>query len=245
LNKYKTGGDFLRIRFYFQIPSKFPIKHRLGILSYLKEAIHSQSNHFYESFFVENKQQTKPYVFATYFQHIKVKNGVIHAEGLKVTVSSSDTEFIILLINGCQQLKEFTYKDLNMSLIRMELLKEKTIVQSQVWFKTLSPMLIESKDGKPLLFGQPEFEKELNFIVSNKVQVIEGRRLYQPLKIIKGNTRKMVIKENFHQQEDSNLYFTANQGQFLLEGDQRDLTFFYQNGMGLRTGVGFGAIDII
>lgn len=235
----------MRVQLYFTISSKFPINYRLIILSYLKESIRSQSNTFYNTFFIENKRETKPYAFAAYFKNIQIKNDVIYADSLSVTVTTSNTEFMIYLINGCQQTREFSYKNINMTLIRCELLKEKSITQSKVWLKTISPILVESKDRKPVLFNHPQFEKELNFIVSNMVREIEGRSLYQPIKILKNNCRRVVIKEDFHQKQDKDLYFTANQGIFLLGGDSRDLMFCYNNGIGLRTGVGFGAVQMI
>ncbi len=235
----------MRARFYFKIPPVFPIKNRLIILSILKDAIRSQSEEFYQSFFIDGKQKTKPYTFSTYFHNLEIKNKEIYADHLAVTVSSSSVQFILFLINGCQETKKFIYKDMLIVLERVELLKEKPIMESQVWMKTLSAILIESKEGEPLLAEHRDFEKELNFIMSKTVQEIEGRSLYQPIKILKSNLRKMVIKENFHQKEGRDLYFTANQGQFLLAGDPRDLTFCYINGIGLRTGVGFGTLEAL
>lgn len=235
----------MRVRLHFKIPMTLPLSYRLIILSYLKESIRSQSEGFYNSFFIKGKDKTKPYAFATYFQNLKIKNDAVQADSMNVTISSSSSEFMIYLINGCQQIREFSYKDIKLTLTRVELLREKTINQPQVWLKTLSPILIESKGGKPVLFNQPDFEKEFNFIVSTRIKEIEGRPLYEPLKILKHSLQKAVIKENFHQKQGKELYFTANQGIFLIEGDPEDLKFLYLNGIGLRTGVGFGAVQIL
>ncbi len=238
------GGVFLRVRLDFHIDN-FPLAYRLGVLSYIKQVIRSQSESFYQSFFIDNETQTKTYTFAAYFQNFKIEGDKIEADAMSVTVSSSNIEFMIYLINGCQQNKNFVYKDTTMSLRRLELLKEKTINTSQVWFRTLSPLLVESKHGKPVLASDPTFENELNIIASKMMQTNIGRDLYQPLKILNSHLKKMVIKENFHQVQDDYLYFTANKGEFLIKGDPRDLNFFYQNGLALRRGSGFGCLDIM
>jgi CRISPR-associated endoribonuclease Cas6 len=239
----KRGG-FLRVRMSFKI-SNFPLAHRLLILSYLKQAIRLQSESFYQSFFIEKERQTKSYTFASYFPKIQIIGDEIISDFMQVIVSSSNVEFMIYLINSCQQTKKFTYKNTVMSLERFELLKEHDINESKILFKTLSPVLVESKEGKPLLAGDDNFEKELNIIASKKVQTIEGRDLYQPLKLLNYELHKTVIKEYFHQENHDYLFYTANTGKILIEGDSRDLKFFYQNGIGLRNGVGFGCLDIL
>lgn len=243
-NNSKGEVIFLRVRLNFQI-SKFPVAYRLLILSYIKQAVRSQSESFYQTFFVNNEKQAKSFVFAPYFRNLEIKDDEIFAHSLLVTVTSSDLEFIIYLINGCQQNKNFSYKNFTLSLTKVEMLKEKTINKSKVWFSTLSPILVETKEGKPILVCSQDFEKELNFISSKIVETIEGRELYQPLKILESNLTKTVIKENYHQTQKNYLYYTANKGRIYIEGDPRDLTFFYQNGLGFRRGSGFGCLDII
>ncbi|MGM9987589.1 MAG: CRISPR-associated endoribonuclease Cas6 [Bacillaceae bacterium] len=235
----------MRVQLHFEMPEAFQISYRLAILSYIKESIRIQSNEYYQSFFIDNKQKMKPYAFGVYFHNIRTEGDYIHADSLKVTVSSSDVAFIILLLNGCQQVKAFTYKNMTLTLKRVELLREKNINLSQIWMQTISPILIESKEGKPLLVDDENFEREFNYITSKMIVEIEGRSLYQPLKILKHNLHKTVIKENFHQSQNKALYFTAQKGKFLLEGDPRDLMHCYQNGLGWRTGVGFGCIELL
>lgn len=234
----------MRVRLTFKI-DHFPLAYRLIILSYLKHMIRSQSETFYQSYFIDNEKQTKSHVYAAYFQNLRIRRDKIEADSMSVTVHSSNMEFMIHLLNACQKNKNFNYKKTSMSLLRFELLKEKNVKKSQIWFMTLSPLLIESKEGKPILSSDPNFEYELNSISTKIMQSNAGRPLYQPLKILNSQLRKTVIKENFHQNQDSYLFFTANKGCFLLEGDPRDLHFFYQNGLGLRNGVGFGCLDII
>lgn len=234
----------MRVLIYCLIEG-FTIANRLGILSFIKQAVRNQSEAFYYEFFEENKMKHKPFSFSAYFKNLSVVNDQIKSNEMILTVSSSDAEFIIHLINGCQKNKTHTYKTFKIVVTRVELLKEKVIHEHNVIFKTLSPMLIEDQFKKPVLASEANFETELNFISNNIIQSSLGRPLYRPLVVKKSSLRKTVIKENFHQSHDDYLYFTANHGVFELEGDPRDLNFFYDNGIGLRTGTAFGCLDIV
>ncbi|WP_374724388.1 CRISPR-associated endoribonuclease Cas6 [Calidifontibacillus erzurumensis] len=234
----------MRVRLNFKI-TEFPLAYRLLILSYIKQAVRSQSESFYHSFFVCNEKQAKPFVFAPYFQNLEIKDDLIYAENLQVTVTSSNLEFLIYLINGCQQNKNFSYKNYSLLLTKVELLKEKQINKSKVWFKTLSPILIETKEGKPVLPNSNNFEKELNYITSKIIESIDGRELYRPLTILASNLKKSVIKENYHQSQSNYLFYTASKGSLCIEGHPCDLNFIYQNGLGLRRSTGFGCLEII
>lgn len=234
----------MRVRIYCLIEG-FTIANRLGILSFIKQAVRSQSESFYSMFFEENKMKHKPYSFSPFFKNLSVVNDQIDSKEMVITVSSSDVEFIIHLINGCQKNKLHTYKNLKIEVTRVELAKSKTIQSDVALFKTLSPVLVEDQRKKPVLASDPNFETELNFISNSIMQSSLGRSLYRPLVIKNNALRKTVVKENFHQNQDDYLYFTANHGVFELEGDARDLNFFYLNGIGLRTGTAFGCLDIV
>lgn len=234
----------MRVRIYCLIEG-FNIAYRLALLSFIKQAIRNQSESFYQSFFSENKMKYKPYSFSAYFNNLSVVNDQIESNEMALYVSSSDADFIIHLINGCQKRKAFTYKTFKIDVTRVELLKEKGIHEEKVIFKTLSPLLVEDKTKKPLLAADPNFEQELNFISNNIIQSSIGRTLHRPLAVRNSSFKKTVIKENFHQNYNDYLYFTANHGVFELEGDPRDLSFFYHNGIGLRTGTAFGCLDIV
>lgn len=223
----------------------FNVAYRLAILSFIKHAVRNQSNSFYQSFFNENKVKHKPYSFSAYFHNLTIDNDQIESNEMALTVSSSDADFIIHLINGSQRIKEHSYKTFKIEVNRVELLKRKEILEDRVIFKTLSPILIEDQSKKPLLTDDPNFATEFNFICNNIIYSSLGRSLHRPLDIKNSSIKKAVIKENFHQSYDDYLYFTANHGLFELEGDPRDLRFFYHNGIGLRTGTGFGCLDIV
>ncbi|MFT8319767.1 MAG: CRISPR-associated endoribonuclease Cas6 [Bacillus sp. (in: firmicutes)] len=233
----------MRCVFSFQI-EHFPLRYRLLLLSYLKEIVRSQSEDFYQSFFADREKVTKEFCYAPYFPNIQIKEDGIISNTLNLTVSSSNYEMIIHLINGAQQKKEYYYKGSTMKFTGVKMIKEKPIIQSPIWFKTLSPLLVESKDKKPLLASDENFEKELNIICSKMIESKYGRSLYQPIKILKHHLKKTVIKENLHQ-KSGDLFFTGNIGQVLLDGDPRDLNVFYLEGISLRSNQGFGCLDMV
>ncbi|WP_332239039.1 CRISPR-associated endoribonuclease Cas6 [Sporolactobacillus sp. KGMB 08714] len=236
----------MRARLIYSIKN-FPITYRLLLLSLIKESIRKEDPSFYEELFVVQEKKTKPFSLAAYFPNIRIVDDQITSDTLYLTVSA-DTErypnFIVYLFNALHIGQIYSHNGTTMQLRRIEFLREKRIDKSLVWFKTCSPILVEDKQGQPLLANDPRFSEELSTISNKVVLSVLGRPLYQPLVVEKHALRKVVIKENFHQNFDGPLYFTANAGKLLLSGDPCDLNFFYHTAIGLRSQF-FGLLDKI
>ncbi|MCL1632494.1 CRISPR-associated endoribonuclease Cas6 [Sporolactobacillus sp. CPB3-1] len=234
----------MRARLTFSI-NGFPLAFRLGVVSFVKECIRSESKTFYHQLFHIRERQCKPFTFAVYFPRLKVQDDTIIADQMIITISSVSYELMMYLFNGSQKNREYLYKKYSMNLSKFELLREKQISSSRIWMTTLSPILVEDKEGKPVLFNQANFEREFNIIMQKRLRSSENRDLYRPLIFRTIRMKKMVIKENFHQDIKDYLYFTTNTGDFLIEGDIRDLEYLYKNGCSLRSQLGFGMVDLL
>lgn len=233
----------MRVRMYFKI-SKFPLYQRLATLSIIKDMIRSGSESYYQKIFEHSRYQIKPYAYSIFFRNFQVQNDVILADELHLTVSSPHIEFIMHLINGSQKKKTYQYKDYTILFQRLELLKTIDITDSVVTFSTLSPILIEDRNKTPLEPSSPYYEQELQYTAQLIVQAIQQRPLHSQIRIIDSNLQKQVIKENFHQSLNHELYFTAFKGNITLEGHPEDLQCLYDSGIGKRTNIAFGLLGM-
>lgn len=180
-------------------------------------------------------------------------------------ISSSDYEFMVNLYNGLLEMKEFKFNDeIKLSLQKVYMLNEKKINSNEVIFKTLSPILLEEQvvdeeTGRkkdrvilaPMKEGgmDEEFNKVFSSIHSGILKDIRGEGC-NSLEFTSIKLKKRVIKHTISAYWEKNpdnpvMKFTCFEGCFKLKGDPRDLQMLYQIGIGLRTGQGFGMVDII
>lgn len=157
---------------------------------------------------------------------------------------------------------------------RAFVLNEKKITSDEVMFKTLCPALLEeqridttnNKQKKRDRYLLPPLEKgehdeRFNEVFTNihngiledirKQKDKKGHGLYKrPLEFIPIKLKKRVIKHTIRAFWEKNpdkpvMKFTCFEGCFKLKGDPRDLQMLYQIGIGLRTGQGFGMVDVV
>lgn len=233
----------MRIQFEFTM-TKLPIQYRLGILSIIKEMIRTGSEGYYQLLFNKNKQEMKPFTYATYIRNLSINNNVIHGDRLILTVSSPCYELVMHLMNGSQRLQTFKYKSFTLTLKQKRLLPKPPEFTNVVTFSTASPILIETKNGTPLLAKDATFESEFNYYANLATKEILKRDLHEPIQILKSAMKKVVIKEKLHHFEDKDIYITANQGMLKLKGNPDDLKFIYDNGIGRRRSLGLGLLDV-
>jgi len=233
----------MRIQFEFNM-KQLPRAYRLFTLSIIKEMVKQGSKEYYEICFQQNKLKMKPFSHASFIQNLQLKDNQIFGDKLILTVSSSSYEFIMHLINGSQRNNFYKYKDYELKLSNKRLLPKSPQLTEKVFFKTLSPMLIEDSYGNPLLHDDENFEKEFNYYAGLLAKTLYHRQLYRPIQINVNSAKKMVIQENLHQHQNDPIFITANHGVFLVSGDPRDLEMIYQNGIGRRRSLGFGLLDI-
>lgn len=195
-------------------------------------------------------------------------------EYISMFISSSDYEFMVNVYNGLLSMKEFSFNDkIGFTLKNVFLLNEQKIVSDEVVFKTLSPVLLEEqiieitgeKEKKKDRYILPPMEKGainagFNAIFSSihngiledvrKDNGVKGHGLYRPLEFVPIRLKKRVIKHTIRAYWEKNpdnpvMKFTCFEGCFRLKGDPRDLQTLYQIGIGLRTGQGFGMVEVV
>lgn len=233
----------MRIQFEFHI-SGLPRAYRLGILSIIKEMLRQGSEEYYEQIFEIHKRGMKPFGHASYIKNLKITSTEIIGKKLILTISSPFYEFIMHLVNGSQRNNTYTYQGYKFELKHKRMLPNPPEFSSNVSFKTLSPILIETHQKKPLLANDHSFEDEFNYYSQLLVNELYGRNLHKPIKILNSSMKKIVIQENLHQAQTTPVFITANHGFIQLKGHPEDLKALYDNGAGRRRSLGLGLLEV-
>lgn len=263
--------------------NKLPILYRHRFMALIKEALRisdpDEKNLLYPDKNL-NREITKPFSFCV----LMPKNRQIRREKfsvdndfyvedtvfyfdendhLSMILSSWDPKNLINLYNGLLSLKTFPFNnEINMQIERILLINEKKIEKETVSFKTLSPVLIEDKNDKPILpdcleslvtTGSMEsnnrFEEHFNAVHDRILKDLRGRGLKREIKFLPEKIKKQVVKHTLKGFREKTgkpfMTLTCFEGFFKLAGDPEDLQMLYQIGIGLRTGQGFGMVEVV
>ncbi|WP_044895713.1 CRISPR-associated endoribonuclease Cas6 [Bacillus alveayuensis] len=233
----------MRVELRFEI-KELPIGYRLGVLSIIKEMVRNGSDQYYKELFEKGNSQLKPFGYSTYIHNLSINKNKILGDVLVLTISSSFYEFMMHLMNGSYKKKEYQYKGFTFFLKSKRLIPEYNIQQRIVTFSTKSPLLLETKEKKPVLSTDANFEKELQYISTLIIEELYKRKPYQPIRVLKTAMKKQVLKESLHHRKEKPIYLTANKGLITLEGHPKDLQAIYDNGVGFRRSLGLGLLDV-
>lgn len=266
----------MRLKINFNC-EKLPILYRHRFMALIKEALKLSNPAYKIKLYPEADSEyskiPKPFCFSVLLpsgngtkkalkedivldSDMKVSETVFHIfpnQQLSMYISSSDYEFILSLYNGLLELKEFKFsEDITLKIRSVLLLREKKITSEEVTFRTLSPILIEDKEGKPILpfDGSLEnFNEHFNAIHDRILKDLRGEGLYKRLEFIPLNLQKQVVKHTLKSFREKTgkpyMTLTCFTGSFRLKGDPRDLQMLFQVGIGLRTGQGFGMVEAV
>lgn len=233
---------------------KLPRHHHFLFTSVVKAALETSNPEMQEKMYHFTKKQTnkemKPFTGSIYLNNYSLENGefTIHQD-VSLTISSPNPEFMLYLYNGFVQKKRFIYQSYELTLIHIKMLPETLPKSSKVLFKTVSPIVMKTKNGKYLDFYDESYQRELNYAANECLTAIASRSLYQQLAFTPVVMRKKVVQLKHDSFEKLNaqkiLYMNASEGTFLLEGHPEDLAILAQTGLGFRRSTFFGFIQMI
>jgi len=247
----------MRIKLKYEVNKNYiPLIYRPKIISLIKASLGSDVDKLY------SQKITKPFTFSLKFNG-KINNDKIYLNDNKITILFSflenyDINILNLpyyyyeaslkIYNGLLSIPKFyLQEDLFLTLKYCGFVSEKKIKTNKIKFKTLSPILLETKDNKPILPDNPNFNEEFNKIHQKIINSLGYN--YKDLKINIISWKKRVIKNTFSEfQEKTNksiMYLTAFDAILELIGDKTIIKILYKKGIGNRTGEGFGMVDII
>ncbi|MEN1969261.1 CRISPR-associated endoribonuclease Cas6 [Lentibacillus sp. N15] len=234
----------MRVQMVFEM-MQIPVAYRLGTLSIIKEMIRNGSEDYYDRLFNKAKRKMKPFSYSTFIPNLVIEGEIIRGTELHLNISSPNYEFIMFLVNGAQKGRNYFIREAELTLKKKRLLPENRISKTNVIFKTLSPILIETKKGKPVLATDDEFKKEFQYVANLVITEVFGRAPKQSIEVVQTMMTKQIMKENLHQKQNSALYLTANKGLLQLQGDPEDLQCLYDAGVSMRRSLGLGLLDIV
>ncbi len=260
----KGDRGFMRIKITYKT-TRLPLVYRHRFMALIKESL-ERENPTYKKILYPDKtslysKKAKPFTFSVLLpseKEIREDNSEktfyfskdVHISFL---VSSFDYEFIVNLYNGLLNIKKFNIKDgIDITLKNIYLIKEKNISSEEAIFRTNSPILIEDKKERPVLPYKENlniFNENLNAIQNRILKDIRGYGLLEPIELEPLRIRKTVVKHSLKGFKENTgkdfMTLTCFEGKFILKGNAEDLKLLYQAGIGLRTGQGFGMIDVV
>ncbi len=221
--------------------SEICIDYRRRFISFLKHIFGEDFNSF---------KETKPYVFSVFFgKEAKIENGKIkNVKSINFRFSTGDFNVAVKFYNAILKLKKENFmhrigsKDFRIEWIRKEENGKITGI-----FKTLSPVVVERigyKNGKDIeeRYVVP-YEKDFEISLLENI-MRRYRSIYD--KDVNVNVFKfsgMEIKKVYVKHYGG--YIKCFLGKFSIKTDSEDLLkFMYDFGLGLRTGQGFGYLEV-
>ena len=238
----------MRFQVTYQVKGAIPIQYRFKVYGLIKEAIRQVAPDYYERLFVQEKHEIKPFSFAVFLRNFDIQDDRIHLDDLTITISSPNIEFCVNAINGLRKLKSYKVEDTEWKQTAIRMMKEAVIGSNTVVLRTLSPILVEDKQGRSVGPYDGRFNEEFNYYADLLVQRVAGRPLIRPVQFTPYRMSRVVIKEKNRDfartQPDQSLYYTTYKGVFRLSGHREDLQLLYQTGIGKRT-VFFGLTEYV
>jgi CRISPR-associated endoribonuclease Cas6 len=250
---YQDGGDYLRLRIALSRHNldnnqemTIPLDYRRYFISIIK-TITDGSPMFKR--FGEEKPGYSPYAFAVHFARIKSietsnKQMVIRPPVI-MTISTGMFEVMTAICNGAIKMmgKETV---LGMSINNIRLLPDKRIKSRTVTFKIASHSVLRGREDYLNGNTKSELEESINTHLLTKLGFLNtqyNREILPseqyPLHLVSASG----IKKGVCLHYGGNL--TTLRGNITLAGETPALQFLYDYGMGVRTGQGFGLLEVI
>ncbi|MCM8806527.1 MAG: CRISPR-associated endoribonuclease Cas6 [Candidatus Omnitrophica bacterium] len=242
------------VKFLSEKEVLLPLNIRSFFISFIKKTFESEDKNFYRILF-ENKK-AKPYVFSPFFGKEFEKGKV--GKDISFIFSSGDFKVISNFWNGLIILKKkkedfIEIKNEKFYLRDIKLLPNKKINSGRILLKTIGISVLSNPESSAKNFKEwyiiPEREN------MEKFNEILRKRTEERIKFIEGIDRKINLKFLFSDNYENSInetivphyngFVRGFRGIFILEGDIEVLQFLYDYGFGVRTGQGFGLLEIV
>lgn len=241
----------MRFTVIFKLQEKeMPSDYRRKFISFLKKSFESYNKDIFDKYYKDRDSIEKPYTFSVYFGKAIFSKDIITLESNKIyfTFSTVDIEVGLHFYNSVLGMKGHDFyltKSNSMKLDDISIAQEKTIINSQVVFHTMSPILIRehNKETNKDWYYSFEDEKSISILkTSMRYQAInyfgsEVEHDVDQLEIIPLKMKKLVINHY-------GVFVTGNVGSFEMRGKPYLLDYFYKAGIASKKSECFGLCNI-
>jgi len=247
----------MRLELIFQIENKgelsseIPSDYRRIFVSFLKRAIENiNEEKYYEKYFAPTV--TKSYSFSVILPKPEFNGDVIRLNGsyIKMIFSSEDRDATGLIFSQAflkQKHKKFPLpKGNSMTLEKIKKLPEQEITNSKVIFRTIAGagLLIryherEDNKDKYYIIGEENAEKQLKIVLREQLLAFGFSKEDAEDIQIKPIRCKKVVARHY------NSFIDATVGMFQMQANPRVLQYLYKAGIGSRSSIGFGLVELV
>ena len=227
-----------------------PIDYRPAIISFFKHCLTQYENaRFFELYYSSDGKKAGNYSFAICMPQCKIANNqiLLSDNKLRLKFSSADDKSFLIFFNALISQVGKVYpigKDCNLKITNIFLEAEQQIVGSTMTVKFLSPLCVRKHDkvnGKDWYysFGQDGF-------VSVLTEGLKGQLISKdlPIGMLDGFAIEPVQAKKtvaIHH----GIYIECSLGVFQITGRVELLDYIQKNGLGSRTGAGFGFVQVL
>lgn len=204
-----------------------------------------------------NKKEYKPYVFSVWLgKDFEIDDKKIQTSNLLSFIfSSGDPVIITNFYNGILTLKGQNVsisKDVNLTITDINLLPYRRINSNKVLFKTIGVSVLNNPETpkndfkKWYIIPTDDIERFNQCLVqrtNSRYQFITNKAGVHKIKMVLPYDIENPIKETIVKHYEGNV--RGFRGTFWLEGNPEILQFIYDYGLGIRTGQGFGMLEIV
>lgn len=130
--------------------TNIPIDKNRMILSFLKHYLERSNKEFYEKMYKKGNVDRKKSTFSLYLKDAKFENDFINIPDKTIILyfSTSDMIFGIEFYNAMVEGKShpYLYKNIELTIKQIQMIKERNIIDNEVVFKTMSPLVIRDHE---------------------------------------------------------------------------------------------------
>ncbi len=229
----------MRIEVFYDLEdARISVEYRRGFASLLKEAIRQANLTCFDRYY-SRLHALKPFTFSVFFPGLTGREDEHFNVGSQAILhfSTSSPELCAYVYNGLLSIREFPLFENKMRLKHMFLKPKFTLTQDKAVFKTLAPVLVNTKGNSNwyLLPGKEGFDEGLAFSVREICRIFlnmpEAAVEFRPI-----NIRRKVVRHY-------NMDMQGFVGTFELYGRPEVLNLIYQVGLGVRRSQGFGMLE--
>lgn len=220
------------------------------IISLLKHNFNSYDKEYYKKQYEENHNKSKSFTFSLYMGTCKFlrEEIVIPEKKIILNFSTNDIEDGIMFYNAFLKNKglEYPVKNNTIKISRINLNKEKLVVEDQAIFKTMSPIVARQHSGnnkKTWYYSLNEEKGRQVFFNNLKLQLqdafTESRKSdFEEIDFNLINNKDVKIK-------NYGIEVLGNVCIFKMKAKPYILDYIYKSGVGSQRNSGFGMLDLM